>query len=192
MICLTFVAPASVRIVPKVFKVLSVAEVSPTSFALTSHRVQPLREATCTAPHEYFSQIATPSTFWANCAVKILLFDAVPTSSFAFGIFAKTSPLALNPLGGQLALGEGVIVIFLRGFFLTTAFFVAFAVAFGEAVGLAEGLAVVLAVGVGVALEVAAFVGNAVNTSNSAMTMPNARLIAIPLKFADREKDSNY
>jgi ABC-type nickel/cobalt efflux system permease component RcnA len=52
-------------------------------------------------------------------------------------------------------------------------------------VGLAEGLAVVLAVGVGVALEVAAFVGNAVNTSNSAMTMPNARLIAIPLKFAD-------
>jgi len=189
VICLTFVAPASVRIVPKVFKVLSVAEVSPTSFALISQRVQPLREATCTAPHEYFSQIATPSTFWANCAVKILLFDAVPTSSFAFGIFAKTSPLALNPLGGQLAFGEGVIVTFLRGFFLTTAFFVAFAVAFvvafGETVGLAEGLAVVLAVGVGVALEVAAFVGNAVNTSNSAMTMPNARLIAIPLKFAD-------
>ena len=86
-------------------------------------------------------------------------------------------------------MGEGVIVIFLRGFFLTTAFFVAFAVAlavaFGETVGLAEGLAVVLVVGVGVALEVAAFVGNAVNTSNSAMTMPNARLIAIPLKFAD-------
>jgi len=109
----------------------------------------------------------------------------VPTNSFALGIFAKTSPLALNPAGGQLAFGEGVIVTFLRGFFLTTAFFVAFAVAFGETVGLAEGLAVVLAVGVGVALEVAAFVGNAVNTSNSAITMPNARLIAIPLKFAD-------
>ena len=173
------------RIVPKVFKVLSVAEVSPTSFALISHRVQPLRDATCTAPHEYFSQIATPSTFWANCAVKILLFDAVPTSSFAFGIFAKTSPFALNPLGGHLGFGEGVIVTFLRGFFLTTAFFVAFAVAFGETVGLAVAFAVVLAVGVGVAFEVAAFVGNAVNASNSAITMPNGRLIAIPLKFAD-------
>ena len=78
---------------------------------------------------------------------------------------------------------------FLRGFFLTVAFFVAFvvalAVAFGETVGLAEGLAVVLAVGVGVALEVAAFDGKAVNAINSAITMLNARLIAIPLKFAD-------
>ena len=175
------------RIVPKVFNVLSVAEVSPTSFALTSQRVQPLRDATCTAPHEYFSQIATPSTFWANCAVKILLFDAVPTSSFAFGIFAKTSPFALNPLGGHLGFGEGVIVIFLRGFFLTTVFLVAvaFAVAFGETVGLAVAFAVVLAVGVGVAFVVAAFVGNAVNASSSAITMPNGRLIAIPLKFAD-------
>jgi hypothetical protein len=116
----------------------------------------------------------------------------VPTNSFALGIFATTSPLTLNPLGGQLALGEGVIVTFLRGFFLTTAFFVAFAVAFGETVGLAVAFAVALAVGLGVALEVAAFVGNAVNASNSAITMPNGRLIAIPLKFADREEDSNY
>ena len=89
-------------------------------------------------------------------------------------------------------MGEGVIVIFLRGFFLTTAFFVAFAVALAVDFGETVGLAVVFVVGVGVALEVAAFVGNAVNTSNSAMAMPNARLIAIPLKFADREKDSNY
>ncbi|MCX6439621.1 MAG: hypothetical protein NT101_06370 [Actinobacteria bacterium] len=72
---------------------------------------------------------------------------------------------------------------FLRGFFLTTAFFVAvaLALAFGEAVG----LAVVFAVGVGVAFVVAAFDGKAVNAINSAITMPNARLIAIPLKFAD-------
>ena len=130
--------------------VLSVAEVSPTNFALTSHHVQPSREATCTAPHEYFSQIATPSTFWANWAVKILLFDAVPTNSFAVGIFAYTSPLALNPLGGHLGFGDGETVTFLRGFFLTTAFLVA--VAFAEAVG----LAVVLTVGVGVAFVVAA------------------------------------
>ena len=83
-------------------------------------------------------------------------------------------------------------MIFFRGFFLTTAFFVAFAVAFGETVGLAVAFAVALAVGLGVALEVAAFVGNAVNASNSAITMPNGCLIAIPLKFADREEDSNY
>ena len=87
-------------------------------------------------------------------------------------------------------------MIFLRGFFLTTAFFVAFAVAFavafGETVGLAVAFAVALAVGLGVAFVVAAFVGNAVNASNSAITMPNGRLIAIPLKFADREKDSNH
>ena len=183
VICLLVVLPARVRILPKVFKVLSVAEVSPTSFAFTSHHVQPSREATCTAPHEYFSQIATPPTFWANCAVRILLFDAVPTNSFAFGIFANTSPFALNPLGGHLGFGDGVIVIFLRGFFLTTAFFVAvaLALAFGEAVG----LAVVFAVGVGVAFVVAAFDGKAANAINSTITMPNARLIAIPLKFAD-------
>ncbi len=161
--------------------------------------MQPSREATCTAPHEYFSQIAIPSTFWANCAVRILLFDAVPTNSFAFGIFANTSPFALNPLGGHLGFGDGVIVTFLRGFFLTTAFFVAFAVAFGETVGLAVvfgetvglavvfgetvGLAVVFVVGVGVAFVVAAFDGKAVIAINIAITMPNVRLIAIPLKF---------
>ena len=66
VICLLLVLLARVRILPKVFKVLSVADVSPTNFELTSHHVQPSREATCTAPHEYFSQIATPSTFWAN------------------------------------------------------------------------------------------------------------------------------
>ena len=114
-----------------------------------------------------------------------MLLEAVPTNSFAVGIFAKTSPFALNPAGGQLALGEGVIVTFLRGFFLTVAFFVAFAVACAVAFGETVGLGVVLTVGVGVALEVAAFDGNAVSASNSAMAMPNARLIAIPLKFAD-------
>ena len=89
-------------------------------------------------------------------------------------------------------MGEGVIVTFLRGFFLRVAFFVAFAVACAVAFGETVGLGVVLTVGVGVALEVAALAGNAVSASNSAMAMPNARLIAIPLKFADREKDSNY
>jgi hypothetical protein len=44
---------------------------------------------------------------------------------------------------------------------------------------------VVLAVGVGVAFVVAAFDGKAANAIMSAITMPNARLIAIPLKFAD-------
>ena len=74
----------------------------------------------------------------------------MPTSSLAVGIFAYTSPLALNPLGGHLGFGDGETVTFLRGFFLTTAFLVA--VAFAEAVG----LAVVLTVGVGVAFVVAA------------------------------------
>ena len=185
VICLLVVGPTRVRILPKVFKVLSVTEVSPTSFPVTSHHVQPLRDATCTAPHEYFSQIATPSTFCASWRVKTLLLEAVPTNSFALGIFAKTSPFALNPAGGQIALGEGETETFLRGFFLTTAFFVAFEVALAVAFGETVGLAVVLAVGVGVALEVAALAGNAVSASNSAMAMPNARLIAIPLKFAD-------
>jgi len=185
VICLLVVGPARVRIVPKVFKVLSVAELSPTSFALTSHLVQPLREATCSAPHEYFSQMATPSTFCDSWRVKTLLFDAVPTNSFAVGIFANTSPFALNPLGGQTALGEGETVTFLGGFFLTTAFLVALAVALALAFGETVGLAVVLTVGVGVAFAVAAFVGNAVSASNSTITMPNVRLIAIPLKFTD-------
>ena len=190
VICLLVVFPARVRMLPKVLMVLSVAEVSPTNFALTSHHVQPSREATCTAPHEYFSQIATPSTFWANWAVKILLFDAVPTSSLAVGIFAYTSPLALNPLGGHLGFGDGETVTFLRGFFLTTAFFVAVGldVAFAETEGLAEALAV----GTGVAFVVAAWVGTIANASINVITMPKMRLIAIPLKFANREKDSNH
>ena len=173
------------RILPKVFNVLSVTEVWPTSFAFTSHHVQPLREATCTAPHEYFSQIATPSTFCASWRVKTLLLEAVPTNSFALGIFANTSPFALKPAGGHIALGEGETETFLRGFFLTTAFFVAFEVALAVAFGETVGLAVVLADGVGVAFVVAAFVGTVVSASNSTITMPNVRLIAIPLKFAD-------
>ena len=61
--CLGAVAPARVRKVPNILDVLSVVEVSPTNFPVISHHVQPLSDATCTAPQEYFSQIATPSTF---------------------------------------------------------------------------------------------------------------------------------
>lgn len=145
--------------------------------------MQPLSEATCTAPHEYFSQIGTPSIFWANCAVKILLFDAVPTNSIAVGIFAYTSPLALKPLGGHLAGGDGERLTFLRGFFFTIAFLVAldFALACGETVG----LALTFTVGVAVAFVVAACVGTIVIASMNVMTMPNGRLITIPLKFAN-------
>ena len=83
-----------------------------------------------------------------------------------------------------------MIVTFLRGFFLTTAFFVAVGldVAFAETEGLAEALAV----GTGVAFVVAAWVGTIANASINVITMPKMRLIAIPLKFANREKDSNH
>jgi len=83
-----------------------------------------------------------------------------PLTLLHLGSLHRHHHLPLNPLGGHLGFGEGVIVTFLRGFFLTTAFFVAFAVAFavafGETVGLAVAFAVVLAVGLGVAFVVAA------------------------------------
>ncbi len=82
------VSATVVRIKPNTLELLSVADFSPTTFALTSHHKHPLSDANCTAPHEYFSQIGTPSTVRASWRVKTRLFDAVPTNSLAVGIFA--------------------------------------------------------------------------------------------------------
>jgi hypothetical protein len=68
--------------------VLSSGEVAPFTLAVTTHHVQADTDATCTAPHEYFSQIGTPSTVCAKAFVKTLSLEANPTSSFGFGIIS--------------------------------------------------------------------------------------------------------
>lgn len=150
--------------------------------------MQPLSDATCTAPHENFSQIETPSTFCASCRVNMVLLEAVPINSLAVGIFAKTSPLALKPLGGHIAFGEGETDTFARGFLFTTAFFFttgSFTTAFLEVVD----LAVVLATGTGEGFSVAACTGTTL--SAKAMKMATKRLIAIPLKFTHSEYNAS-
>ena len=119
-----------------------------------------------------------------------MLLEAVPINSLAVGIFAKTSPLALNPKGGQIALGEGetdtfLRTVFLTGFFFTTGFFTT---AFLVAVAFVVAFAVALTEGVGEGFFVAACTGAMPNES----AIPSAikRLIAIPLKFTNSEKRS--
>ena len=113
-------------------------------------------------------------------------------------MFAKTSPFALNPTGGQAALGDGETEIFLRFFFFfTTTFFlttgfletVGFAVVFAVGVDLEVGFTVDFAVGVGVGFFVAACAGETVRAN--AVTRIIKRLIAIPPKFTDRKENSN-
>ena len=108
------VSPIVVLTVPKVFFVGSSAETAPLTFAVTTHQVQPVIEATRTAPHENFSQTGTPSICRANARVKLLSLEASPTSSLAVGILAKVLPSLLftNPLGGQTGDGDGVIFAF--------------------------------------------------------------------------------
>ncbi len=103
---------------PNDFIVESVTEVGPTIFAVISHHEQPVRDATWTAPQEYFSQIRIPSIFWASWAVNSLLLDAIPSSTLLVGTFAKISPLTLKPLGGQSGDGEGdTLLLFFGAFF---------------------------------------------------------------------------
>ena len=91
--------------------------------AVISHHVQPLSEANCTAPHEYFSQTGTPSTSLASCRVKIALLEAVLINSYAVGIFAYTSAFDLKPFGGHFGEGEGESFDFILCFVLATVFF---------------------------------------------------------------------
>ena len=99
------------RTVPKSLTVLSSGDVAPLTLAVTTHHVQADTAATCTAPHEYFSQTGTPSTVCAKAFVKTLSLEAKPTSSFGLGIFAKEFPslLFIKPIGGHTGDGEGVI-----------------------------------------------------------------------------------
>jgi hypothetical protein len=149
-------------------------------------------DATCIAPHAYFSQTLTPSSWTASDFSKLASELASPLSAINVGIFAKVLPLllTLNPFGGQIGEGDGPIfdVAFGFGFFLTFGLAVGFFVTFGLAVGflLTVGLAVGFFEGEG-AEEVAALeIVNAVEVvserTRSAMSM---RLITIPLKFSD-------
>ena len=82
------VSPYVVRTVPKVFCVLSSAETTPLTVAVTTHQVQPVNDATWTAPHENFSHTGVPSICLAKARVNTLSLEAKPTNSLAVGIFA--------------------------------------------------------------------------------------------------------
>jgi hypothetical protein len=164
--------------------------------------VQPTVDATCIAPHAYFSQTLTPSSSTASDFSKLASELASPLSAINVGIFAKVLPLllTLNPFGGQIGEGDGPIfdVAFGFGFFLTFGLAVGFFVTFGLAVGflLTVGLAVgfLLTVGLAVgffegegaeevaALEIVDAVEVVSERTRIAMSM---RLITIPLKFSD-------
>jgi hypothetical protein len=159
-------------------------------------------DATCIAPHAYFSQTLTPSSWTASDFSKLASELASPLSAINVGIFAKVLPLllTLNPFGGQIGEGDGPIfdVAFGFGFFLTFGLAVGFFVTFGLAVGflLTVGLAVgfLLTVGLAVgffegegaeevaALEIVDAVEVVSERTRIAMSM---RLITIPLKFSD-------
>jgi len=164
--------------------------------------VQPTVDATCIAPHAYFSQTLTPSSWTASDFSKLASELASPLSAINVGIFAKVLPLllTLNPFGGQIGEGDGPIfdVAFGFGFFLTFGLAVGFFVTVGLAVGffVTVGLAVgfLLTVGLAVgffegegaeevaALEIVDAVEVVSERTRIAMSM---RLITIPLKFSD-------
>jgi hypothetical protein len=174
--------------------------------------VQPTVDATCIAPHAYFSQTLTPSSWTASDFSKLASELASPLSAINVGIFAKVLPLllTLNPFGGQIGEGDGPIfdVAFGFGFFLTFGLAVGFFVTFGLVVGflLTVGLAVgfLLTVGLAVgflltvglvvgffegegaeevaALEIVDAVEVVSERTRIAMSM---RLITIPLEFSD-------
>jgi hypothetical protein len=154
--------------------------------------VQPTVDATCIAPHAYFSQTLTPSSWTASDFSKLASELASPLSAINVGIFAKVLPLllTLNPFGGQIGEGDGPIfdVAFGFGFFLTFGLAVGFFVTVGLAVGflLTVGLAVGFFEGEGAeevaALEIVDAVEVVSERTRIAMSM---RLITIPLKFSD-------
>jgi hypothetical protein len=115
------------------------------------------------APHAYFSQTLTPSSWTASDFSKTLsILESLLSESNA-GIFAKVLPslLTLKPFGGQTGVGKGATfeVAFGFGFFLTFGLAVGFFVTVGLAVGffVTDGLAVGFFVTVG--LAVGFFVG---------------------------------
>ncbi len=170
---------------PNDFIVESATEVGPTIFAVTSHHEQPVRDATWTAPQEYFSQIRMPSISWASWAVNFLLLDATPISTLLVGTFAKISPLTLKPLGGHTGDGEGDTLLLFFGtfftiFFLTTGAFVFLAVGFALVFMLGVGLDFTETFGVGVGLLLAALAGGV--TKARATVIAIKPLITSPFK----------
>ncbi len=172
---------------PNDFIVESVTEVGPTIFAVISHHEQPVRDATWTAPQEYFSQIRIPSIFWASWAVNSLLLDAIPSSTLIVGTFAKISPLTLKPLGGQSGDGEGDTLLlfffgalFLTIFFLTTGALVFLAVGFALVFMLGAGLDFIVTFGDGVGLLLAALACGMTKARATVIAM--APLITSPFK----------
>ncbi len=167
---------------PNDFIVESVTEVGPTMFAVISHHEQPVRDATWTAPQEYFSQIRIPSIFWASWAVNSLLLDAIPISTLPVGTFAKISPLTLKPLGGQSGDGEGdTLLLFFGTLFFFGIFFTIFFLTTGALVFLAVGFALVFMLGAG--LEFIVTFGDGVGLLLAAlacgMTKARATVIAM-------------
>jgi hypothetical protein len=130
--------------------------------------VQPTVDATCIAPHEYFSQTLIPSSSTASDFSKTLSILESPLSASTVGIFANVLPLllTLNPFGGHTGVGKGATfeVAFGFGFFLTFGLVAGFFVTLGLAVGffVTFGLAVGFFVTVGFAVGFFVTVGLAV------------------------------
>jgi hypothetical protein len=143
--------------------------------------VQPTVDATCIAPHAYFSHTRIPSSCTASDFSKIASELESPLSAINVGIFAKVLPLllTLNPLGGQTGEGDGPIfeVAFGFGFFLTFGLAVGFFVTVGLTVGFFEGEEEGVA-----ALEIGDVLRVVSERTRIAMSM---RLITIPLEFSD-------
>ncbi len=148
-----------VRTWPNIFCVLSSIDVIPFTSAVITHHLHPIKDTTCTAPQENFSQTGTPSSVLANALISTLSLDASPTSSFAVGSLAKVFPslLFLKPFGGHIGAGEGITFDF--------------------------SLATEMVDAVLVTVELATGVSKA---KTSVAT--NADLITVPLKFSNREK----
>jgi hypothetical protein len=180
--------------------------------------VQPIVATTCNAPHAYFSQTLTPSSWTARDFSKIKSVFASPLSASSVGIFAKEFPSSLGLkgfFGGHNGAGEGPTfeVALGFGFFFTVGFAVGFFVTVGFAVGffVTVGFAVGFFVTVGFAAGFFVTVGFAVgffvgagelvaecegNTAAGVISERNKtarrrRLITVPLKLSDREIDSN-
>lgn len=127
-ISLGFVPTAVVRSVPSGCKVGSSFEVGPETVEVISHQVQPMAEATRTAPQAKVEHFL----IWV---AKDLVAESMPTNSLALGTLAYTREFSRNPLGGQAGFGEGATVTprrFFATFFFAAGFWVALAAGLRE------------------------------------------------------------
>ena len=72
-------------------------------------KLVPTVDATCIAPHAYFSQTLTPSSCTASDFSKVASMLESPLRASSVVIFAKVLPLllTLKPFGGQTGVGRG-------------------------------------------------------------------------------------